>query len=83
MYTGMLPKTGLGLTLGGVTMSVLNLVWLGIALAVIGGALLTLTKFGPRIAVEPVPVGVRGSRFRLTCNGRPVTARSRPRHLRR
>ena len=57
MYTGMLPKTGLGLTLGGVTMSVLNLVWLGIALAVIGGALLTLTRFGPRIAVEPVPVG--------------------------
>jgi len=79
----MLPKTGIGLTLGGVTMSVLNLLWLGIALAVLGGALITLTKFGPRIAVEPVPVGVRGSRFRLTFNGRPVTARGAPRHRRR
>ena len=79
----MLPKTGIGLTLGGVTMSVLNLLWLGIALAVLGGALITLTKFGPRIALEPVPVGVRGSRFRLTFNGRPVTVRSAPRHRRR
>jgi hypothetical protein len=79
----MLPKTGIGLTLGGMTMTALNLIWLGIALAVIGGALLTLTKFGPRVAVEPVPVGVRGSRFRLTFNGRPVTSRGKPRHLRR
>jgi uncharacterized protein (DUF58 family) len=76
MYSGMLAKTGAGLTLGGVTLSVLNLFWLGIALAVIGGALLTLTKFGPRIAIEPVPVGVRDSRFRLTYNGRPVRRRA-------
>ena len=79
----MLPKTGIGLTIGGLAMSALNLIWLGIALAVIGGALLTLTKFGPRVAVEPVPVGVRGSRFRVTFNGRPMWSRAAPRHRRR
>jgi hypothetical protein len=72
MYTAMLPRTGVGLTVGGLGLSALNLLWAGIALAVIGGALITLTKFGPRLAVEPIPVGVRGSRFWLTVNGRPV-----------
>jgi hypothetical protein len=48
-------------------------------MAVIGGALITLTKFGPRIAIEPIPVGVRDSRFRLTYNGRPVRRRARGR----
>jgi len=73
----MLPKTGLGLTVGGVTLGVLNVVWLGVAVAVVGGALITLSKFGPRVAVEPVPVGVSGSRFRLTVNGRPLSRRRR------
>ena len=77
MYQAMLPRTGTGLALGGVTLGVLDLVWLGIAVAVIGGMLITLSKFGPRLAVEPVPVGVRGSRFRLTLNGHPVSWRSR------
>jgi hypothetical protein len=72
MYTNALAKTGAGITVGGVTLSVLNLLWVGIAMAVVGGLLITLTKFGPRIALEPVPVGVRGSKFRLTVNGRPV-----------
>lgn len=77
----MLPKTGAGLTVGGVALSTLNLVWLGVAIAVLGGTLITLSKFGPRIAVEPVPVGVRASRFRLTINGRPVSLRrQRSRH---
>ena len=76
MYSGMLPKTGAGLTVAGVTLSTLNLIWLGVGLAVIGGTLVTLTKFGPRIAIEPIPVGVRGSRFRLTVNGRPVHVRT-------
>jgi hypothetical protein len=75
MYTNALAKTGAGITAGGVTLSVLNLMWLGISLAVVGGLLITLTKFGPRVAVEPVPVGVRGSKFRLTFNGRPVRSR--------
>jgi len=77
MYSGMLPKTGIGLTVAGVTLSVLNVIWLGVALAIIGGTLITLTKIGPRLAIEPIPVGVRGSRFRLTLNGRPVSFRSR------
>lgn len=80
MYTGMLPKTGAGLTVAGVTLSTLNLIWVGIALAVLGGALITLAKFGPRMAIEPMPVGVRGSRFRLTFNGRPVRFGSSARH---
>lgn len=73
MYQSMLPLTGAGLAFGGILVSVMNVVWLGIALAVIGGALITLSKFGPRVAIEPIPVGVRGSRFRLTVNGRPIT----------
>jgi hypothetical protein len=73
----MLPKTGAGLTVGGVALSTLNLMWLGVAIAVLGGTLITLSKFAPRIAVEPVPVGVRGSRFRLTYNGHPLTLRRR------
>lgn len=80
MYSGVLAKTGAGLTVGGVTLSVLNLTWIGIALAVLGGTLITLTKFGPRIAVEPVPVGVRGSKFRLTVNGRAVGSGSGMHH---
>jgi hypothetical protein len=81
MYSGMLPKTGAALlTVGGVTLSVLNLIWVGVALAVLGGALITVTKFGPRFALEPLPVGVRGSRFRLTYNGRPIRFGSSARH---
>ena len=73
MYTQVLPKTGIGvMAAGGVTLTVLNLVWVGIALAVIGGAIVTLSKMGPRVAFEPVPVGVSGSRWRLTVNGRPL-----------
>jgi len=75
MYQGMLPKTGIGLAAGGMTLSLLNLVWIGIAIAVVGGALITLSKFGPRIAVEPVPIGVSGSRFRLTVNGEQLSLR--------
>ncbi|MEU4162650.1 hypothetical protein [Actinoplanes sp. NPDC026670] len=73
MYQSMLPVTGAGLAFGGILVSVMNVVWLGIALAVIGGMLITLSKFGPRVAVEPIPVGLRGSRFRLTVNGRPLS----------
>jgi hypothetical protein len=73
VYQSMLPVTGAGLAIGGVLVSVMNMVWLGIAVAVIGGMLITLSKFGPRVAIEPVAVGVRGSRFRLTVNGRPVS----------
>lgn len=72
MYQGMLPKTGLGLAIGGATLTVLHVIWIGIALAVLGGLLVTLTKVGPRIALEPLPVGVRGSRLALTVNGRPL-----------
>jgi hypothetical protein len=68
----MLPKTGAGLTVGGVALSVLDVMWVGVAVAVLGGLLVTVSKFGPRLAVEPMPVGVRGSRFRFTVNGKPL-----------
>ena len=81
MYSGLLPKTGAGLAVAGLALSILDLMWLAVAMAVIGGTLITLAKFGPRVALEPVPVGVRGSRFRFTGNGHPVTFR-RARHRR-
>ncbi len=75
MYTSALAKTGAGATISGVALTAMNMVWLGIAIAVLGGALITASKFFPRIAIEPVPVGVRGSRLSLTVNGRPVRRR--------
>jgi hypothetical protein len=80
VYQSFLPKTGAGLTVGGLALSTLNLLWIGVAVAVLGGALVTLSKFGPRVAVEPVPVGLRGSRFRVTVNGRPARTGHRRRH---
>ncbi|GIF43508.1 hypothetical protein [Actinoplanes xinjiangensis] len=73
MYQSMLPVTGAGLAIGGIVVTLMNMVWLGIAVVVIGGMLITLSKFGPRVAIEPMAVGVHSSRFRLTVNGRPVS----------
>lgn len=72
MYSAMLPVTGAGMTVGGVLFTVFDLVWAGIAFAVIGGTLITVSKFAPRVAFEPVPTGIGSSRWRLTVNGRPV-----------
>lgn len=72
MYGNALPLTGAGLTVGGVAVSTMNIVWIAIALVVVGSALLTAQKFGPRIAVEPVPYGVNGTRWAFTKNGKPV-----------
>jgi hypothetical protein len=50
--------------------------WMGIALAVVGGTLVTVAKFFPRLAVEPVPHRRGrhrfGMRLGMTVNGRPV-----------
>jgi hypothetical protein len=48
--------------------------WLGIAIAVIGGTLLTVAKFFPRVAVEPVRRQGR-HRLGLTINGEPASRR--------
>ncbi|GGK89402.1 hypothetical protein [Mangrovihabitans endophyticus] len=77
MYHSALPKTGAGLTVGGVTLAAMNMLWVGIAIAVLGGALITVSKFGPRLAVDPAPVGTRGTRWQLTWNGRPLRRRGR------
>lgn len=68
----MLPVTGAGLTIGGLTVSALQLTFWGIAIAVIGGALVTAAKFLPRIALDPQPVGVDKGRLQLTVQGQPV-----------
>ncbi|SNY28923.1 hypothetical protein [Paractinoplanes atraurantiacus] len=76
MYGNMLPKTGVGLALGGLALSALDLAWIGIAIAVLGGALITIAKLMPRrVAIEPIPVGVNDSRLTVTVDGRPVGAR--------
>jgi hypothetical protein len=51
--------------------------WLGIAIIVIGGALITAAKFFPRIAIEPV---LKDGRHRLavTVNGRPLRQKPSP-----
>lgn len=66
-----LPVTGVGFTVGGITLSLYQLTWIGIAMVVIGATILTVGKLFPRIAIEPVPRGGRW-RFALTVNGRPV-----------
>ncbi len=77
MYAQMLAKTGSGAAVGGVFIATLDVIWAAIAIAVVGGALVTASKFAPRVAIEPIPVGVNGSRLRLTVNGRPVSLRRR------
>lgn len=72
MYGGVLPKTGAGLTMAGVSLTMYQLTWLGIALAVAGGAIITASKLFPRIAIEPLPGGDGRMKLRLTLNGRPV-----------
>lgn len=54
--------------------AIVDQVWFAIGLLVIGGTLLTLTRFGPRLAVEPVHIR-RSYRWRLTVNGRPSRRR--------
>ena len=62
--TGYLASTG--------TAALLGQLWLAVALLVIGGTLLTVAKFFPRVALDPVR-GQHDARhhLRLTINGRP------------
>lgn len=68
----MLPVTGAGITIGGIALTTLELTFIGVAIAVIGGALITFSKFFPRVAVDAQPVGVGKGRLQLTVQGRPV-----------
>jgi hypothetical protein len=49
----------------------LQLSWLALALFVLGGVAMTLHRFGPRIAIEPIWQEGGKYRFRLTKNGQP------------
>ncbi|MEU4243769.1 hypothetical protein [Actinoplanes sp. NPDC026619] len=73
MYGNLLPKAGLIVSTAGVTLTVYKVTWLVIGLFVIGGALITLSKFFPRVAMEPLPETGSSSharwRWRITVNG--------------
>jgi hypothetical protein len=81
MYSNLLPKTGFVLSGAGVAMTVYKTTWLVIGLFVIGGALITLSKFFPRIAIEPLPrtgsTPHRRWRWRVTVNGFRMGGRHR------
>lgn len=71
MYSGgTLPKTGAGIVIGGVALSTMNLIWLAIAVVVLGGAIITASKFAPRVAIEPRAYGVSGRRWAFVVNGK-------------
>jgi uncharacterized protein (DUF58 family) len=72
LYSNLLPKTGAGLSIAGISLTLYQLTWLGIALAVAGGALVTAARLFPRIAIEPVPGDNGRAKVRLTLNGRPI-----------
>jgi hypothetical protein len=61
--TGYLASTG--------TAALLGQLWLAVAFLVVGGALLTVAKLFPRVAVEPVrSAGESDHHLRFTVNGR-------------
>lgn len=76
MYSSALPKTGLAFGAMGAATAAYQLAWLTIGLFVISGTLITLSKFFPRVAVEPLPDHRRIThacwRWRVTVNGVPV-----------
>lgn len=83
MYGNLLPKTGAGLSIGGIGLTLYQLTWLGIALVVAGAALVTAARPFPRIAIEPVPGDDGRAKVRLTLNGHPIrklTARGAIQH---
>jgi hypothetical protein len=66
----MLPKTGFLLSGTGVASTAYHLTWLAIACFVISGTLITLAKFFPRVAIEPLrETAHRRWRWRITVNG--------------
>ena len=73
MYGNVLPKTGFVLSGAGLALTAYRVTWLVIGLFVIGGALITLSKFFPRVAIEPLshhdPGSRRRWRWRVTVNG--------------
>lgn len=61
----------------GVSAGLIHVLWLAVALTIVGGCVLTAAKLGPRVALEPVRRTDGSYRLRLTWNGRPV-GRRRP-----
>lgn len=71
MYSNLLPKAGFALSTTGVALTLYKVTWMVIALFVIGGALITFSKFFPRVAIEPLSNSATHGRWRwhVTVNG--------------
>jgi hypothetical protein len=81
MYGNLLPKTGFALASIGVALTAYDVAWLVIGFFVISGALITLLKLFPRVAIEPIsetgPTSPVRWRWRITVNGIPIGGRHR------
>ena len=81
MYGNLLPKTGFAMAGVGVALTAYDVAWLAIGFFVIAGGLITLMKFFPRVALEPISETGRAShvlwRWRVTVNGFPIGGRHR------
>ncbi|SDT25778.1 hypothetical protein SAMN04489812_4823 [Microlunatus soli] len=67
--------TSAALAATGASAGVVHILWLAVALMILGGCVLTAAKLAPRVAVEPVRRPDGHYRLRLTWNGRPVGRR--------
>lgn len=59
----------------GLASGISELLWLAVAVIVIGGTITTFAKLGPRVAFEPTRMTDGSHRWRLTYNGRRVGRR--------
>ncbi len=73
MYSNLLPKAGFALSTAGAALTIYKVTWMVIGLFVIGGTLITFSKFFPRVAIEPLPKSDLAShgrwRWHITVNG--------------
>ena len=81
MYGNLLPKAGFVLSSASVALTLYKVTWLVIGFFVIGGALITFSKFFPRVAIEPLSATDSTShtswRWRITVNGFKLGGRHR------
>ena len=61
-----------GLSATGISAGMVHAIWLAVVVLIIAGSLTTLSKLGPRLALEPVKQPDGRYRARLTRNGRPI-----------
>lgn len=60
-----------------------QLIWVAVMVIILGGTLMTLSRFAPRVAIDAVRMPNEKYRPWLTVNGRPVGKRFNNRNNRR